>query len=75
MNTALMGLQGIDCFVYLDDIVVMRKLREYNLKLQPEKYSFLCKEVGFLGHIITLEGIKPEPEKTQRWNSTPYRQS
>ena len=78
MNTILMGLQGIDCFVYLDDLVifgnslkehnirlrkVMEKLREYNLKLQPEKCSFLCKEVGFLGHIITPERIKPDPEK------------
>ena len=80
MNAALIGLQGIDCFVYLDDIVIygaslrehntrlkkiLDTLRKYNLKLQPEKCAFLRKEVGFLGHIITPEGIKPDPEKTR----------
>ncbi|CAH2098401.1 unnamed protein product [Euphydryas editha] len=54
MNTALSGLQGIRCFVYLDDIViyshnlqsqienlklVFQKLRKFNLKLQPDKYQ------------------------------------
>ena len=78
MNTALSGLQGIRCFVYLDDIViyshnlqtqienlklVFQKLREFNLKLQPDKCEFLRREVGYLGHVITEEGVKPNPDK------------
>ncbi|XP_039761835.1 uncharacterized protein LOC120634993 [Pararge aegeria] len=80
MNTALSGLQGIQCFVYLDDIVIysydldthMRnlsnifdRLRKFHLKLQPDKCEFLRREVSYLGHIITDEGVKPNPEKTR----------
>ena len=78
MNTVLSGLQGIKCFVYMDDIViygknlqdhnnklkeVFIKLREHNLKLQPIKCNFLRKELIYLGHIINENGIFPDPEK------------
>lgn len=66
------------CFVYMDDVIIfskslnehmqhlrliMKKLREYNLKVQLDKTEFLRKEVAFLGHVITPEGIKPNPSK------------
>ena len=56
MNTVLLGLQGLQCFVYLDDIVihasdiqehevkfrnVFNRLWLNNLKLQPDKCEFL----------------------------------
>jgi len=78
MNTVLTGLTGLKAFVYLDDIIiyansitdhskklneVFSRLRAYNLKLQPSKYSFMRKEVTYLGHIITDKGVKPDPEK------------
>ncbi|XP_011686421.1 PREDICTED: uncharacterized protein LOC105449119 [Wasmannia auropunctata] len=44
-------------------IEVLSRLRENNLKLQPNKCEFLRKEVTYLGHIITEGGIKPDPEK------------
>lgn len=80
MNSVLSGLQGSDCFVYLDDIViyansldnhneklckVFQKLRDHNLKLQPDKCEFLRKEVAYLGHIITSDGVRPNPEKIE----------
>lgn len=80
MNTALSGLQGVRCFVYLDDIViyshdlsshienlssVFQRLRDFNLKLQPDKCEFLRREVAYLGHVITENGVKPNPEKTK----------
>lgn len=80
MNTVLAGLQGIKCFVYLDDIVVygqnleehnnklievLEQLRKANLKLQPDKCEFLRKEVNYLGHVITDKGVKPDPKKIQ----------
>lgn len=78
MNSVLMGLQGLKCFVYLDDIViygrsfeehnnrlleVFDRIRNANLKLKPEKCEILRKEVIYLGHIISSEGIKPDPRK------------
>ncbi|CAF4948538.1 unnamed protein product [Pieris macdunnoughi] len=80
MNNVLAGLQGERCFVYLDDIVVysydlkshiknlksvFQKLRSHNLKLQADKCEFLRKEVGYLGHIITEHGVKPDPKKIE----------
>jgi hypothetical protein len=58
MNIVLSGLTGARCFVFLDDIViyaislvdhdrklrdVFRRLRKYNLKLQPDKFEFFIK--------------------------------
>jgi len=71
-------VQGIICLVYLDDIViygsslqehnkrlteVLQRLRKHNLKLQVEKCAFLRKEVTYLGHIISEDGILPDPAK------------
>jgi len=76
MNDVL-GIQG-RCLIYLDDIVIygsslqehnkklmeiLQRLRERNLKLQVEKCKFLCKEVTYLGHIISEDGISPDPAK------------
>src|SRR5436190_16279062 len=78
MNSVLTGLQGLKCLVYLDDIVVygasledhnrrlkevLKRLRENNLKLQPDKCEFLRKEIIYLGHIISENGIQPDPSK------------
>ena len=66
------------CLVYMDDIIIFsksqnehlqhisaifKKMREYNLKVQLDKSEFLRKDVEFLGHIITPDGIKPNPSK------------
>ena len=40
-------------------------LRKANLKIQPQKCQFLRKETKFLGHIITNNGVKPNPDKIQ----------
>jgi len=78
MNSVLTGMQGLKCLVYLDDIViygasleehnkrleeVLQRLRENNLKLQPDKCEFLRKETIYLGHIISENGISPDPSK------------
>lgn len=80
INTVLSGLTGTRCFVFLDDIVIYAKslnehdaklrevfgrIRRHNLKLQPDKCKFLRKEVGYLGHVITEEGVRPDPEKVE----------
>jgi len=78
MNSVLTGMQGLKCLVYLDDIViygasledhnkrleeVLQRLRKNNLKLQPDKCEFLRKETIYLGHIISENGISPDPSK------------
>jgi transposase InsO family protein len=80
MNVVLSGLTGSRCFVFLDDIVVYARslaehdiklrevfdrIRENNLKLKPEKCEFLRKEVSYLGHVISENGVSPEPAKTR----------
>lgn len=78
MDNVLKDLQGKTCLVYMDDIIifstslqehitslksVFKRLQENNLKIQLDKSEFLCKTVEFLGHVITPEGIKPNPKK------------
>lgn len=78
MNKVLSGLVGIDCLIYLDDLIifgatledhnnhlvkVLEKLKEFGLKLQPDKCCFLKKEVIFLGHTVTRDGIFPDESK------------
>jgi hypothetical protein len=80
MNNVLMGLIGTRCFVYLDDVIifgenleehhtrlreVFEKLRQYNLKIEPDKCEFLKTELTYLGHVVTGEGVKPDPQKIQ----------
>jgi len=44
-------------------IEVLQRLRKHNLKLQIDKCEFLRKEVTYLGHIISENGILPDPAK------------
>uniref|UniRef100_A0A1Y1KWY5 Reverse transcriptase domain-containing protein n=1 Tax=Photinus pyralis TaxID=7054 RepID=A0A1Y1KWY5_PHOPY len=80
MTIAMSGLTYDKCFVYLDDLIVfgnnlinhnknltkvLQRLREVNLKLNPYKCEFLKKELFYLGHIITPDGILPDPAKVK----------
>jgi hypothetical protein len=86
MNAVLSGLQGTSCFIYMDDTViygnnleehnrklerVLERFRKFNLKLQPDKCEFLRKEVAYLGHILTENGIRPNPDKIECVKSFP----
>lgn len=78
MDNVLRGLQHESCLVYLDDIIIFStsldehiirlrsifdRLRKSNFKIQLDKSEFLQKSVQYLGHIITPNGVKPNPEK------------
>jgi transposase InsO family protein len=78
MTNILSGLIGTKALIYLDDIVlwgatlqehnerlieIFDRLRVYSLRLQPDKCEFLRKEVCYLGHKITPEGVKPDEGK------------
>jgi hypothetical protein len=44
---------------------VFQKLREYNLKIEPDKCEFLKQELNYLGQVVTAEGVKPDARKTE----------
>ena len=85
IELALRGLQWITCLIYLDDVIifgrnfkehlsrlkqVLMRIREANLKLKPSKCHLLQEEVEFLGHVVSEEGILPNPrniEKLLNW--------
>ena len=41
----------------------MSRLRGVGLKINPDKCHFASREVQFLGHVVGIDGIKPDPEK------------
>jgi hypothetical protein len=43
--------------------VVLSRLREVNLKLNPSKCCFAARSVIFLGHVVSMEGTRPDPSK------------
>jgi len=45
--------------------VVLYKLKEVNLKLNPNKCCFAAKSITFLGHVISEEGTKPNLGKIE----------
>ena len=78
MERVLNGLPWEVCLLYLDDIIVhattfkaelerlcsvFTRLREAGLKLSPKKCHLFKSRVVFLGHIVSEEGVSPDPEK------------
>ena len=76
MDQVLAGLHWETCLFYLDDIIVFsstweehlarlrevfERLRHTKLKLGPTKCTFAAKEVSYLGHRVTEEGLLPDP--------------
>jgi hypothetical protein len=47
---------------------VFEWLRKHGLKLKPSKFHFFKREVKYLGHVISEEGVRTNPEKTQAIN-------
>ena len=42
---------------------LLNHCREKGIKLNKRKVKFCCSEVTFLGHVISAEGLKPDPAK------------
>ncbi|CAH8583579.1 unnamed protein product [Schistosoma haematobium] len=79
MQTVLQGLVPHQCLIYLDDIIVygrtpeqhnanlkavLQRIKQHNLKVKPSKCRLLQKEVLFLGHRITEDGVATDQGKT-----------
>jgi hypothetical protein len=80
MESVLRGLVYDTCLVYLDDIIVMgrtflehldnlrkvfQRLRGANRKMNPVKCRLFRKEVRYLGHIVSPQGVTTETEKLE----------
>ena len=71
---------------YLDDIIIFsqneqehlkhieiifKKLKKAGLKLKESKCNFFKKEIHYLGHLISVSGIQPLPEKLDSIRNMP----
>ena len=54
---------------------VFGRLRESNLKLQPDKCDFLRREDSYLGHVISENGVLPDKTKTKVLENFPVPQN
>ena len=77
MQNTLGELNLTYCVIYLDDVIVFRRMEEkhlehlhvvfkrfweFNLKLKPSKCSFFQSEIMYLAHYILQKGILPSQE-------------
>ena len=61
------------CIIYLDDIIVFSqtpeehvhrlRLKAAGLKSKPSKCDFFKKEIKYLGHVVSKEGVSTDPDK------------
>ena len=85
LHQALEGLPGVNCIA--DDVLIhgtsdvdhdsnlegfMRGCQQKGIKLNGEKLECKCKEVAFHRHLLTTEGLKPDPEKDRAIMEMPH---
>ena len=77
MQSCLGNLHLHYCIIYLDVIVfsktpeehivrlraVFKKFKQAGLKLKPSKCDFFRRELTYLGHVVSKEGIQTGPQK------------
>jgi len=86
MDCVLAGLSYMTCLVYLDDVIVFARtfdeqltrldevfghIARANLKLKPSKCSLFKREVEFLGHTVSADGVAMQPGKLEAIRSWP----
>ena len=80
MDSLLRGLKYRTALAYLDDVIVfgkdpvqvmdrlaevLERMRGANLKLKPSKCTFFEPETLFLGHIVSGDGVRCDPQKVE----------
>ena len=86
MEMCIGDQQYVTLLFYLDDICifaetadqmldriefVFSRLKEFNLKIKPKKSHFFQTSVTFLGHILSANGVSPNPEKVAKIKDWP----
>ncbi|CAI5671482.1 unnamed protein product [Oreochromis niloticus] len=79
-----------DALVFLDDVIVfsrtleeheerlmkvLTRLKEFGLKLSPEKCVFFQTSVRYLGHVVSRNGVQTDPEKISALKTWPVPQT
>lgn len=78
MEKCMGSLNLKEVLVFLDDLIVfsdtleeherrlmhvLNRLKEFGLKLSPDKCHFFKKSVKYLGHVVSENGVKTDPGK------------
>ena len=86
MQRVIAGLEYKSCFIYLNDMLVASKtfcdhlthlcevfdrLCSSNLRLKLRKCELMRDKVPFLGHVVSTQGIEPDPAKTEKIKNYP----
>ena len=86
MDMCIGDQQYVTLLFYLDDIcifaemanqmldrieLIFSRLKEFNLKIKPKKSHFFQTSVTFLGHILSADGILPNPKKVTKIKDWP----
>ncbi len=86
MDVVLAGLKFKSVLCYLDDIIiysptfedhlrdlrdVLLRLKQHELVLKLPKCQFAMSEIHYLGHIVTRQGLRVDPAKTQAMKEYP----
>ena len=54
---------------------VMERATSYNLKLNMQKCKVRQKEVQYVGHLLTADGLKPDPSRIEALHKMPISQN
>ena len=78
MSEIFSGIEGVE--VIVDDLLiwgenqqqhderlrqVLERARQKNLKLNKEKSQIALDEISYIGHVLSKEGLKPDPQKVR----------
>jgi len=81
MELVLRGMQWKLCLIYLDDVIVfgrsfdehidrlkdvLERICAARLKLKPDKCHLFQNEVRFLGHVVSKDGVLPNPDNVDK---------
>ncbi|XP_012248237.1 uncharacterized protein LOC105681691, partial [Bombus impatiens] len=69
-STTICFINGVDSRHNSNHAIVLQRVREFGLKILPDKCEFLKPELEYLGHIVTAESVKPNPKKLEAVNFT-----
>ena len=80
MDTVLAGLKWNSAQIYLDDtivasfsfeqhlvdiVAVLSRFEQAGLHLRSAKCHFCCSEIKYLGHLVSRDGVRANPEKVE----------